>query len=328
MAASKFSDIDEYGFKRDEDFDYKSYEIVMKNYLTVLTNRRIKWDRYMKKKPNLFRNDSNQLKRYVRKGIPVHLRGEVWMSISGGFQLQKQNPELYQSLLKTQFDAEIVESIKIDLPRTFPDNIFFDNIKLQLFNVLIAYAHHNKDVGYCQGLNYIAGLILIVTKDEEWTFWLLKVIVDDIASSYHTKTMTGLITDIEVLKELLNKRVPQINQQLDKFGLPLAVITTKWLICLFAEVLPIETVLRVWDCLFLEGYKILFRVSLTLLLNQKDAILQTEDISSLANLFRDMLKGQTVTNCHQFINSIFTVPGTLKRSEIEMLRRKVTLDRR
>lgn len=101
-----------------------------------------------------------------------------------------------------------------------------------------------------------AGLILIVTKDEEWTFWLLKIIVDDIATSYHTKTMTGLIVDIEVLKELLNKRAPQINQTLDQFGLPLAVITTKWLICLFAEVLPIETVLRVWDCVFLEGYKV------------------------------------------------------------------------
>ncbi|XP_037039508.1 growth hormone-regulated TBC protein 1-A [Bradysia coprophila] len=328
MAASKFSDIDEYGFKRDEDFDYKGYETVMKSYLTVLTNRRIKWDRYMKKKPNLFRNNSNQLKRYVRKGIPVHLRGEVWMTISGGFQLQKQSPDLYRSLLKTQFDADVVESIKIDLPRTFPDNIFFDNIKLQLFNVLIAYAHHNRDVGYCQGLNYIAGLILIVTKDEEWTFWLLKIIVDEIASSYHTKTMTGLIIDIEVLKELLNKRAPQINQRLDHFGLPLAVVTTKWLICLFAEVLPIETVLRIWDCLFLEGYKILFRVSLTLLLSQKDAILQTEDISGLANLLRDMLKGQTVTHCHQFINSIFTVPGTLKRSEIEVLRRNVVLEKR
>lgn len=68
--------------------------------------------------------------------------------------------------------------------------------------------------------------------------------------------MTGLIIDIEVLRELLNKRAPQINQSLDQFGLPLAVITTKWLICLFAEVLPIETVLRIWDCIFLEGYKV------------------------------------------------------------------------
>lgn len=39
-------------------------------------------------------------------------------------------------------------------------------------------------------------------------------------------------------------------------GLPCAVISTKWLICLFAEVLPTETVLRIWDCVFNEGYKV------------------------------------------------------------------------
>lgn len=152
-----------------------------------------------------------------------------------------------------------------------------ESIKFKLFNVLIAYATHNKDVGYCQGLNYIAGslnwsywlgfelisfppsipgLILIVTKNEEWTFWLLKIIIENIAKSYHTKKMTGLITDIAVLRDLLQSRVPDVCLHIDQCGLPWAVITTKWLICLFAEVLPIETVLRIWDCIFLEGYKV------------------------------------------------------------------------
>lgn len=51
----------------------------------------------------------------------------------------------------------VVESIRIDLPRTFPENVFFENIRTPLFNVLVAYANHNKEIGYCQGLNYIAG---------------------------------------------------------------------------------------------------------------------------------------------------------------------------
>lgn len=68
--------------------------------------------------------------------------------------------------------------------------------------------------------------------------------------------MTGLITDIAVLRELLNQRAPEIGEHLDQCGLPFAVITTKWFICMFAEVLPIETVLRIWDCLFLEGSKV------------------------------------------------------------------------
>lgn len=68
--------------------------------------------------------------------------------------------------------------------------------------------------------------------------------------------MGGLIADIGVLRELLKQRIPDVCQHLDNYGLPCAVITTKWFICLFAEVLPVETVLRIWDCMFAEGYKV------------------------------------------------------------------------
>jgi len=44
-------------------------------------------------------------------------------------------------------------------------------------------------------------------------------------------------------------------------GLPYPVIASKWFICIFAEVLPVETVLRIWDCVFAEGYKIVFRAA-------------------------------------------------------------------
>lgn len=62
--------MDEYGFRRPEDFDYDTYERIMSEYFVVLTNRRRKWDQLMQKKPNLHKNKSGQLKRYVRKGIP------------------------------------------------------------------------------------------------------------------------------------------------------------------------------------------------------------------------------------------------------------------
>lgn len=74
--------------------------------------------------------------------------------------------------------------------------------------------------------------------------------------------MSGLITDIAVLRELLKERAPDIVDHLDRCGLPFAVVTTKWLVCMFAEVLPIETVLRVWDCLFFEGSKVRARLAL------------------------------------------------------------------
>lgn len=64
-------------------------------------------------------------------------------------------PNLYYELLEEPHDNEVVSTIRTDLPRTFPDNIFFNQSQQceqrnQLYRVLCAYAHHNKHVGYCQ----------------------------------------------------------------------------------------------------------------------------------------------------------------------------------
>lgn len=41
-------------------------------------------------------------------------------------------------------------------------------------------------------------------------------------------------------------KMPDIYQHVTNIGLPWAVITTKWFVCLFAEVLPIEVKLIVY----------------------------------------------------------------------------------
>ncbi|XP_053694292.1 growth hormone-regulated TBC protein 1-A [Sabethes cyaneus] len=319
MAVSKFSDVDEYGFKREPDFDYQSYENIMSSYYTVLTTRSIKWQKFAKNGNIL--GDPRRLKRFVRKGVPGPLREEVWMKSSGAHGMQQKEPALYQTLLRYEFDQEISDQIKIDLPRTFPDNIHFEQYKLGLYNVLITYAHHNKSVGYCQGLNYIAGLILIVTKNEESTFWLLKVLVENIVPLYHTRKMENLITDIDVLSELIKVRAPDVHKHIESLGLPWPVIATKWLICLYAEVVPTETALRIWDCVFLEGNKILLRVGISIVIGLKQEILATDDISTLIGLFRALEKNTTLMDCHRFMRSIFKLPGSLKRSQIDALRR-------
>ena len=255
-------------------------------------------------------------------GVPSPLREEVWMKVSGAYAMKQKDPKLYSTLLRYEFDQELVDMIKIDLPRTFPDNIHFDQYKLGLFNILIAYAHHNREVGYCQGLNYIAGLIFLVTKNEESTFWLLKVLVENIVPRYHTKTMDNLITDIDVLSEMIRLRLPDVHSHINDLSLPWPVIATKWFICLYAEVLPVETVLRIWDCVFLEGNKILFRVALTIVVRQKDEIMKTDDISNLVALFRGLEKSKMLLNCHEFMDSIFKVPGNLKRKQIDRLRKE------
>jgi len=91
-----------------------------------------------------------------------------------------------------------------------------------------------------QGLNYVAGLLLLVTKDEEQSFWLLTVLIRNILPSYYSSKMHGLVTDIAVLGDLVRDKCPKIDRTMENLRLPWPIIVTKWFVCLFAEVLPIE----------------------------------------------------------------------------------------
>ena len=54
-----------------------------------------------------------------------------------------------------------------------------------------------------QGLNYVAGMLLLVTNDEEDAFWLLKALTEDLLPNYYAPDIPGLLTDVKVLEELI-----------------------------------------------------------------------------------------------------------------------------
>lgn len=88
---------------------------------------------------------------------------QVWLAISGAQDLRNNmSDNFYDSLLKQEHNPTITETVKLDLHRTYPDNIFFqttDHYQNELYNILVAYAHHNPKVGYCQvRINWLAQL--------------------------------------------------------------------------------------------------------------------------------------------------------------------------
>lgn len=55
--------------------------------------------------------------------------------------------------------------------------------------------------------------------------------------------MSGVESTVMIMMMMMfifRLKVPEVHRHVSSIGLPWAVITTKWFICLFAEVLPIE----------------------------------------------------------------------------------------
>ncbi|XP_040589498.1 growth hormone-regulated TBC protein 1 isoform X2 [Mesocricetus auratus] len=214
-----------------------------------------------------------------------------------------------------------------DLNRTFPDNVRFRKtaepcLQKTLYNVLLAYGLHNQGVGYCQGMNFIAGYLILITKNEEESFWLLDALVGRILPDYYSPAMLGLKTDQEVLAELVRMKLPAVAALMDDHGVLWTLLVSRWFICLFVDILPVETVLRIWDCLFNEGSKIIFRVALTLIKQHQEFILEANSVPDICDKFKQITKGDFVTECHTFMQKIFSEPGSLSMTTITRLRER------
>ncbi|XP_050544295.1 growth hormone-regulated TBC protein 1-like isoform X2 [Daktulosphaira vitifoliae] len=242
MSASSFSKFDEFGFERPKGFDYHEYEKFMKVYLTILAKQSRSWSCLLIYNQPL--RKGVRLQKYIRKGIPLSLRSQVWSFVSDIPKMKEEyESDLYKKMLRKSVSPDIKEIITVDTPRTFPENIYFNQTlenQEALFRILYAFAANNPYIGYCQGLNYIAGLLLLVTKDEEVCFWLLKVLIEKKLPDYYSKTMNGVIIDIEVFSRLVQKKFPDVSDHMNSIGMHWALIVTKWFICLFVEVLPVE----------------------------------------------------------------------------------------
>lgn len=289
----------------------------------------------MTDEPNRFPAPNAKTKRFVRKGIPPEWRGAAWFYYAGGPAILAKHSGLYDRLTTARAKEVDAEAIERDLHRTFPDNIKFKPpgytqsesssertsqstmtdstrsnspltppgsegeppIITSLRRVLHAFSVYNPQIGYCQSLNFIAGLLLLFVDTEEQCFWLLNVITRLYLPGTHGLSLEGSMVDLGVLLTELRDTMPAVwdkiggeleaepnarpatsktirltrsrRKDLSRLSTdrlpPITMCMTAWFMSCFIGTLPIETTLRVWDVFFLEGSKTLFRIALAIL---------------------------------------------------------------
>ncbi|PAA67291.1 hypothetical protein BOX15_Mlig016268g1, partial [Macrostomum lignano] len=313
----------DYGFELTDD-ERRAFNEFVGDYASVLDRRSGRWQSLNQSE---LQSRSGKLKRFIRKGIPRELRSDVWMLVSGAQGRLNERPGYYKTLLgNVAEDDAVANQVRLDLHRTFPENVHFKEFgnsesQMQaLFNVLYAFGKKNPAVGYCQGLNYVTALMLLVVKDEEKAFWLLDTLVNRILPGYYQPSMASFQAECYVLGRLVQEKLPQVHKFMKDYGVTFPMVTLKWFICLYADVLPVETVYRIWDVLFFEGSKVLFRVALTLIHLNQNALLGCRDLPSAIKVFQQMVQDRNVLHCHTFIPQIFKVPQSLPMKKIEQLR--------
>ncbi|CAB3364668.1 Hypothetical predicted protein [Cloeon dipterum] len=277
-------------------------------------------------------------------GIPAEFRRRLWLTLAERHLTARgvdwaQTERVIFSDTSNPDDEELGVQIVKDLHRT-GCSLFCgasgEHNQALLKRVLLAYARWNKNVGYCQGFNMLAALILqVMDKSEADSVKVMILLIEGVLpDGYFASNMCGLSVDMAVFRELLRLRLPRLSRHLEAlqaeasgagYEPPLTnVFTMQWFLTLFANCLPHNTVLRLWDLVLLEGNEILLRAALAIWSSLQERILAVESAdefySIMGVLTREMLEFG-LSDANQLIMAVIAVKPV---TELADLRDKFT----
>ncbi|XP_062238661.1 TBC1 domain family member 30 isoform X4 [Platichthys flesus] len=250
-------------------------------------------------------------------GIPKEWRKRVWLTLADQYlhtisiDWDKTLRFAFNERSNPDDDSLGIQIVK-DLHRTGCSSYCGqegEQDRVVLKRVLLAYARWNKSVGYCQGFNVLAALILEVTEgDESDALKVMIYLIDKVLpESYFANNLRALSVDMAVFRDLLRVKLPRLSQHLHhlqkaanrdaggSYEPPLTnVFTMQWFLTMFATCLPASTVLKIWDSVFFEGSEVLFRVAIAIWerLGERIEFCQSADefYSTMGCLTQEMLE--------------------------------------
>uniref|UniRef100_A0A8C0X403 TBC1 domain family member 4 n=1 Tax=Castor canadensis TaxID=51338 RepID=A0A8C0X403_CASCN len=287
--------------------DYEEVGVCQKEVL-------ITWDKKLLNCRAKIRCDMEDIHTSLKEGVPKSRRGEIWQFLALQYRLRHrlpnkhQPPDMsYKELLK-QLTAQ-QHAILVDLGRTFPTHPYFSVQlgagQLSLFNLLKAYSLLDKEVGYCQGISFVAG-VLLLHMSEDQAFEMLKFLMYDLGfRKQYRPDMMSLQIQMYQLSRLLHDYHRDLYNHLEENEISPSLYAAPWFLTLFASQFPLGFVARVFDMIFLQGTEVIFKVALSLLSSQETLIMECENFETIVEFLKNTLPDMNTSEMEKIITQVF-----------------------
>ena len=274
---------------------------------------------------HFYHQHPNRFKKLLIEGPPSDLRWEVWKVL---FEYKSR------TLPSNPIDCEFLTLIEKDLDRTFPTHPFFSvpetisNLRELLINIV----RLNPELGYCQGMNSVAGVFLMVSSNNvlEST-----VMMDIFINKYKAKSLfepgfPKVHELIEIFNKVFKARLHSLFNHFEQIELDQQLWIAKWFMTLFAYSFKLEAVQRFWDVIFAFGLNSMVNLALSVLqkmkheLEKMDLVAVLDFLNSLraANFgFEDVVR----TSCRAQSTIVSPVESLWKETDPDGIESKIRI---
>lgn len=178
--------------------------------------------------------------------------------------------------------------IAADLPRTFPDLAFFHDgpMAKALREVLDAFVCFRPDVGYVQGMTFLAATLLLYMEDASAFQCLANLLTSRPFMDFYrldaakvggaaavAPPLAGLSRSVAhpatqmaphfvTFMELFRHVMPELAAHFEEEGVAPSLFFVEWTLTLFAKNVPLDAASRLWDGFLLDREWFLYRASL------------------------------------------------------------------
>ncbi|KAL9111187.1 MAG: hypothetical protein Q9187_007953, partial [Circinaria calcarea] len=164
-----------------------------------------------------------------------------------------------------------------------------------LGKVLNAFSLWDQEIGYCQGLGFVVGPLLMHMGDKE------------------------------AFCHLLGQHLPELTAHLDNLKLE-PLYLSQWFLSFFGVTCPLPMLLRIYDVILTEGAsETLMRVALSLMRRNEKKILATTEFEDIMQLLLSRGLWDTYgCNADELVNDFCGLTGLVTRDGLQSLERLIT----
>jgi hypothetical protein len=258
--------------------DLLQFQKISKKYYSILSNPKIRKEYILHSNisdnEHLLFYESNinikQLKDILIKELTdYNITSNIYKNILSLSNESKQKNQKY---------SHVIEEIQRDINRTFyTDKFKKGNGKEMLINILSALAFIRPEIGYCQGMNFIAGALIELIDEEEKIFWIFLSFIDNIDLNLLFLTnMPDYSIRVFQLNYYIKHYYPQLFIHFKKHQINPDIFFSKWILTIFSNYLPFHKLYKIWDLFIIDKWKAIFRISMVLLGLMKDKLIKLD----------------------------------------------------
>ena len=273
---------------------------------------------------NYYLKNKKHFKSRVIKGPPYPFRNLAYVTLSN-IPIDRVS-NFYYEILKNDLENNIENQINQDLPRSLiesqnlfekeinnleeenEENNFLQNIQKQILRILKVIALIDKELSYCQGMNFIVGFLLYITNGNEIDSFYLMIAL--LSKTYNDKYgIRGFFTNkfpllqfyIWIFNIEFSKKFSKLYNLFSNLQIPNECWISKWFQTLFVHNIPYCNLIRLWDFIFTDGIKGLISICLSLIDYLEKDFEKVKDETEVTDIFKRIRKDSKFVDIKKII---------------------------